>query len=61
MKGLKNVYLLVEVKLSERFGECVTTSRVKTHEKKFWVQLLVKRYKMGPEIRFVMTFSSLGL
>ena len=52
-------YVFLEIVYNDSLGQCLTSSRVKIHEKKFEVQIWAKRTKIGLEIRFSNIFPSL--
>ena len=52
-------HFFLEIAYDDSLRQYLTSSRGKTHEKKFGDQIWTKRAKIDPEIRFFAIFSSL--
>ena len=51
-------YVFLEIQSDDSLRQYLTSSRGKIHRKIFGAQILAKRDKIGPKIRFLAIFSS---
>ena len=51
----------LKIAYSDTLQQCVTSSRGKIHEKRFWTQIWVESVKIGSKIKFFAIFLSLSV
>ena len=51
--------VFLEIAYNDSLQQCIISSRGKTHEKNFWIQIWAKQAKIGSKISFFVIFSSL--